>query len=346
MYLLVLVIHNYCSKGFIFVMMKQKILYIIFLLVATNIVAQVNLVPNSSFEAYDTCPYNGSQIYFSVPWKGVTTNSTDYYNVCAVPASNCSIPSDGAGWQYARTGVAYAGLYAVNGFGLDYREYLQVKLDSTLELDSCYFVEFYCNLHNKSYFSINKLGAYLSNTAVSAVGPSTWGLVLQYTPQIVSHTFLTDTLNWMQIAGYYHAIGGEKYITIGNFDLDNPSDTLHTGYGTAYPYYLIDDVTVKKISGCDTVGVGIQKYNNDLSFNLSPNPNDGNMILKYSTKPNSKAEMKIYDVTGRLINSYKLTEGDNNTLKISEDELQNGIYFYNVIIDNKVKSQSKIVIVK
>lgn len=82
------------------------------------------------------------------------------------------------------------------------------------------------------------------------------------------------------------------------------------------------------------------------AYKLYPNPNDGNMIFEYSLSETSKGMFMLYDVTGRLINSYKLTEGGNNTLKISEDELQNGIYFYNVIIDNKVKAQSKIVIVK
>src|SRR5688572_17362556 len=46
-----------------------------------------NLVPNGSFETYTQCPNNSSQIYFATPWKGPTTNSSDYQNACS-PGQN------------------------------------------------------------------------------------------------------------------------------------------------------------------------------------------------------------------------------------------------------------------
>ena len=93
---------------------------------------------------------------------------------------------------------------------------------------------------------------------------------MSYTPQIISTLFLTDTLNWMRIGGYYKANGGEQYITIGDFKPFTTGDTLNTGNDT-YPgaYYYIDDVTVKKIVGCDTIDT-VQEYNNGMIFNLYP----------------------------------------------------------------------------
>jgi hypothetical protein len=77
----------------------------------------VNLVPNYSFEQQDTCPFGTNQIYFAVPWfqpniiggNTVAGSSTDYYNVCASTSSMVSVPSNITGFQFAKTGVAYAG---------------------------------------------------------------------------------------------------------------------------------------------------------------------------------------------------------------------------------------------
>ncbi len=82
------------------------------------------------------------------------------------------------------------------------------------------------------------------------------------------------------------------------------------------------------------------------TYKLYPNPNDGNMIFEYSLSAQSTGMFVLYDITGRMINKYKLTEGQSNSLKISESGLDNGVYFYSVIIDNTVKAYSKLVIVK
>ena len=302
-----------------------------------------NLVPNYSFETDTTCPTGSSQIYFATPWRGVTTNSTDYYNACN--NGSCGVPSDGVGFQYARTGVAYAGIYAIDIYSQNYREYLQVKLDSTLQHDSCYLVEFYCNLHNASGYVVNKMGAYLSNTAVSTVGPLPNGTVLQYAPQIESHQFLNDTLNWMRIGGYYKANGGEQYITIGNFNTDSTTDTLHI-LGNNYPgaYYFIDDVTVKKLAGCDSTA-SVPEYGIDKIFSLYPNPNNGRVLLSYSLKANDKAELLIYDITGKWVNTQQLNSAETQ-MPISVELLTNGIYFYTIVVNNKIVKRDKLIIIK
>src|SRR5690606_25117136 len=49
----------------------------------SNIHAQINYVPNGSFETYSQCPNVGGEIQFAAPWKGPTINSSDYYNSCS-----------------------------------------------------------------------------------------------------------------------------------------------------------------------------------------------------------------------------------------------------------------------
>ncbi|MCK6650005.1 MAG: T9SS type A sorting domain-containing protein [Bacteroidia bacterium] len=301
------------------------------------------MVPNYSFELYVSCPtHSGNDLNLAIPWLGVTNNSSDYYNTCA--SGPAGIPNSALGFQYPKTGNGYAGIYAVNGFGSNYREYLQVKLDTSLQQDSCYLVEFYCNLYNRSRYGINKMGALLSPTAMNTVGP---GLVLQYAPQIESSTFMDDTLNWMQVRGFYTAQGGEEYLTIGNFRTDALTDTIHVG-GSNYngAYYLIEDVRVQKMTNCDTT-VGITDPEVvKATFILYPNPNDGNMVLAYSLNEKSTGTFNLYDVAGRLINKYNLIIGENNTLKITEGNLTNGVYFYSIIVDDKIQAYSKIIVVK
>jgi OmpA-OmpF porin, OOP family len=301
--------------------------------------AQVNLVPNPSFETYTSCPMASGQISFASPWNGITTNSTDYYNACST--GTAGVPTFAVGdWQYAKTGAAYAGLWVINGYGSNYREYLQVKLNSILQQDSCYLVEFYCNPINAARYGVNKMGAYLSSTAVNAVGP---GLVMTYTPQIILNQFLTDTLNWFGVGGYYKANGGEQYITIGNFSTDTDTDTLHIG-GSNYDgaYYFIDDVTVKKIAGCDTTA-GIQELGiKNEKFKVYPNPAEKEFTIE--SKELKIESIKIYNVLGELVKIQEQIDNTKTTIDISH--LQKGIYFYQVTVNDKIVKSGKLIIIK
>jgi hypothetical protein len=84
----------------------------------------------------------------------------------------------------------------------------------------------------------------------------------------------------------------------------------------------------------------------DLNFRLYPNPNDGNMLLEYSLSDNSKGIFVLYDLMGRLIDSYNLNNGLNNILTISEDQLQNGAYLYKIVVDNELIRTDRVVIAK
>jgi hypothetical protein len=69
--------------------------------------------------------------------------------------------------------------------------------------------------------------------------------VLPANPQIQNPFIVTDTLNWVKIAGVFTAQGGEQYLTLGNFKNNAQTATRQiqpTGYlGAAY---YIEDVTV------------------------------------------------------------------------------------------------------
>ncbi len=232
--------------------MKKNIFFILFLFsygIQGWITAQ-NLVPNGDFEYYTSCPTWSNQIYSAFPWYDPNGATPDYFNACALPTSYMSVPDQLLGvWQYAHSGVAYAGLITGQGFGFgsNYREYIQVLLTDTLIYQKCYAICFYVNLYNKLKYGANNLGAYISQTAVTSIAPSP----IPVAPQILlsGNSPIVDTVNWIQISGLYHANGGEQYITIGNFNYDSTTVTQIVDANSSWnaAYYYIDDVSVYEI---------------------------------------------------------------------------------------------------
>jgi hypothetical protein len=61
---------------------------------------------------------------------------------------------------------------------------------------------------------------------------------------------ISDTLNWIKIQSIYNSVGGEKFITIGNFNNDITTDTItsNSSGSSGSAYYLIDDVFLIPVS--------------------------------------------------------------------------------------------------
>ena len=267
-----------------------KGLLFVFIFYSTISKSQYNLVPNPSFEIYSSCPNASSQISLAIPWVG-TNNSTDYFNACA-PSCSLSVPcQSSASFQHARTGSSFAGIWMVNGYGLDYREYLQTEILDTLVALKCYKISFFINLHNSMKYAVNNFGAYLSDNGFT----TSWGPA-PYTPQVLGflNKINQDTLGWIEISSIYYANGNEKYISIGNFYDDTDTDTLNTGNGTySGAYYYIDDVSVIPI---DSIIGGMPAFaGNDTSITIGDSVFVGQEIYNLNCN--------WYDSSGTLIDS-------------------------------------------
>ncbi len=81
------------------------------------------------------------------------------------------------------------------------------------------------------------------------------------------------------------------------------------------------------------------------SFNLYPNPNNGSMTMTYDLGKDAEGSMNLYDVTGKLINTYNLSN-TTGSIDINEDQLHNGIYFYCILVEGIKVNTNKIVIIK
>lgn len=76
-----------------------------------------------------------------------------------------------------------------------------------------------------------------------------------------------------------------------------------------------------------------------------PNPTSGQLKLKYKL-PNGAgiAEMKIYDMQGKLVDEFKVT--DDYDFIYLPTNYNNGLYLYSLIVDGKVIKTEKIVLNK
>ena len=83
---------------------------------------------------------------------------------------------------------------------------------------------------------------------------------------------------------------------------------------------------------------------NTFISSIYPNPNDGTMKMDYILPDNSKAKLFIYDLTGRVIETFLIL--GNGQLQINNNNLINGIYFYEVELDGTSLIKDKLIIIK
>jgi OOP family OmpA-OmpF porin len=320
---------------------------IVLLLLFKNSISQ-NLIQNHSFENNigADCIYGGFDNYNATPVYHVvndwyTLNSSDYFNsICT--NTYTGIPMNLFGNSISKTGGAYVGLILFQANG-DMKEYIYQYLSSPLQGGKTYCLSFYVSRADKITHSIHSVGAYFSNT-IQNVNPNGY---INATPQVLNqNSYITDTTSWTQIQGCFTALGGEQYITIGNFNSNANTDTLFVGTNNqlsganGYAYYYIDDITL-----IDQTTVGILEESINARFKLFPNPNNGSMHLDYDLGNNSDATMKLYDVTGKLITTYNLLN-TKGSLQMNEQGMHNGIYYYHILAGEKLLKAEKIVIIK
>ena len=293
---------------------------------------QVNLVANPSFEDTVHCPnYSGGMVIPSSckNWYDPNGSSSDYYNSCASIIGG--VPNNSFGWQYAKSGIAYAGFATYGG-----KEYIQEKLDSVLYQNHKYCVEFYISLANHEKIAANNIGLFICDTL--PLSPPQTTVYINCIPQINDSIPITDTAGWTKISGEYIAHGGEQYITLGNFYSDAQTDTIHLSnqnFGLV-SYYYIDDVSI-----IDCTSVGISEINNPNSeILISPNPTTG--IFTIHTEGAAIKEIKITNVLGETISNYELRITNETTVDISG--VAKGVYFVQITVDSAGSPTNKNVV--
>ncbi|MFN0275491.1 MAG: gliding motility-associated C-terminal domain-containing protein [Chitinophagales bacterium] len=242
-------------------MPKHPLLFSIFFIIIFPLHSQTNLVPNPGFEDYSSCPtsYSGVSSGNVTDWFAPTFGSSDYFHSCASDASTVNMP-DTYWWGYSPSHFCegMVGVFTYeDGFG--YREYVTAQFTEPLEADVTYYVEFWVTT---SFFSgtgydfivaTDEVGAFISDFIPDVTG---FDYVIEETPQIenIEGNYLNDSATWYNISGLYTAVGGEEYITIGNFKNDDETDyvimyDVDPSGEILSGYIFIDDVIVTEYTG-------------------------------------------------------------------------------------------------
>jgi len=297
-----------------------------------------NLVDNPSFETINTCTVTDGLLSKYVDhWYTPTYGTPDFYNVCFNSLGN-KVPKNMGGYQVAHTGVGYLGV--VCGFQApNWREYISSKLIDSLHVGKKYNVSFYVNLSDSSQMATSRIGMYLSKDSIYTKADT----VLGFIPQIENTygNIITDTVNWTLISGSFIASGGERYITIGDFyaDINSDSASIQTLQGFhKMAYYYIDDVSV--VDSAD-IGDGINELNNNLNFDVYPNPATG--IVNVGLSQQGKYDLRLINVLGEVV--YRQQETIDGKTIIDVSGFSKGIYFIEVLEEStKVIGRKKLII--
>jgi hypothetical protein len=306
-----------------------------------------NLIINGSFESYNNpVDCNGGGGFFNIsttPTTRVVNDwdiclSPDYFTIACPNWSWYSIPNCIFGYNQAKNGNAFAGIgtFSVTGGA---SEYIYQLLSSPLQAGKVYCVSFYVSRADRKEYALKNLGAYLSVSTPTMVS----GSYISSIPQVINQNgFITDTVNWTQIQGCYTAMGGEQYITIGNFNSNANTDTLYVGTNNPIPndpeyaYYYIDDITL-----IDQSTVDINDLEKKNGFEIYPNPNNG--MFWVNTLSEEKNTLQIINAIGQVVKTQDILKG-NTVIDLSNEK--NGIYFYRILVKDKVIKTDKIVIIK
>lgn len=210
-----------------------------------------NLVPNSDFEEYISCPKDYLKFgeTFRLPgWYSPTLGTPDYYNECS--KWHCKASENWAGISRDYSGKGYTGIIAFMK-NKNYREYLGAELTQPLDSGITYHMQFSFRLSSYSKISTGRMGLALTKQKVKVHNDER----LDLKPALVAMPdsgMVTKSGLWQTVSADYVAEGGERFLVIGNFFPADETPTYkilfngnHEPMLAMASYYYIDDVIVQ-----------------------------------------------------------------------------------------------------
>jgi hypothetical protein len=295
--------------------------------------AQENLMSNSGFEEFTFCPYTAGQIVVASPWVRVR-GSVDYFNECGT--NGYQIPVNIVGDQDAFEGQGYCGIVPWAREFDNAREFVGCPLSTNLKPEAKYHVRMYLSMADTVQYAVRNMGVLFTESQPT----NDLNQLMNAAPQVVyeDSAFLDDREGWMLFEGSFIAQGGEQFMTIGNFDTDEETDTLFVvEQASKSAYYYIDDVSVVE----DTSGhVGINEELRIKNDELVHYPNPATDVLTIEAIGRDMA-FELLDVQGKAIQHQHLQALRQN---IDVSHLPAGVYVAVLRQDGVAVARRKVVI--
>jgi len=145
----------------------------------------------------------------------------------------------------------------------------------------------------------------------------------------------TGSHNWIQ------SIGETKIPSGANVILDaNPNNNgyikLNAGFSAA-PGSVLKAVVMTPCALSATNHLSL-----DSQIQVFPNPNNGNFIVELPIEADQSMVFRINDFVGRLI-LEKSTEIGSNKQTVAAEQLPEGLYFLQIVVEGKVLAVKKFV---
>ncbi len=211
-----------------------------------------NLVPNPGFEDHIDCTGGASPISIAY-WYWVDFNwRTEYFHACSNgPDPVYGVPENQWGFQYPHGGDGYAGIMVFATGDIETRAYLAAPLSQQLDAGVEYCASFWINRANESRYTVDSIHILLTPQQpfnISDDQDSIWGGLAQMRVDITA----VDSITWLNVESSFVASGGEDWVILGDFQLQDDADTtcIDPGFTTSLlgAAFLVDDVYIAR---CD-----------------------------------------------------------------------------------------------
>jgi len=304
------------------------------LFVALPFDAQVNLVPNPSFEGYSLCPISVDQTDRLVGWEKYG-ESPDFFSSCnsstfvGVPVNTYAFQDSIGPCNHNYIGLAVG----TNSFPV--KEFIGCKLTDSLQKNIKYFFSVKINLADASNFGCDKLGINLYYNKPFIDAPWYTSGHLQINSSTITFTTIeTNKTIWKVKFGSFIADSNYKYLLAGNFfDIASTNYSQVANFPNSnYAYYFMDDFCLSTDSifavnyfyNCNTLNSIVEKENVN-SFSIFPIPSNDYLNLEFNKfKP---IAVEIVDVTN---NTIKITKDINSVNRIATHDVPEGFYFLKI----------------
>ncbi len=214
-----------------------------------------NLVANPSFEEFTATPREISELNLASPWRSLATSGNEPAELFATGSPvRVGVPQNFNGTEPAHDGGAYAGFIPFSKMDDErYREFLVAPLVESLEAGCTYRAACFVSLAERAHWAVDGI-----QMLFSARGPLLieQGYVRSQ-PQVSAPGIIAETQGWTEISGMFRASGGEKLLTVGNFQLSEDTGArrrMARGKDKDagdIAYYYLDDISVVKVMEAD-----------------------------------------------------------------------------------------------
>ena len=185
------------------------------LILGVSVTAQVNKIPNPSFDNVEKKVKAPGQLTLALEWYSPEgTPEADLYEVGA-KKQTISVPLNVRGRCETKEGEHYAGFMAYSEREDSPRTYLQTKLPKKLVEGKRYCLKMHVQLSDISKYAVDNIGMFVGAKAIKAKDIEAYDISPQLTHS--GNLIVEDMFDWVEVCQPFTADGTERYVTIGNF---------------------------------------------------------------------------------------------------------------------------------